>query len=136
MKKIKVLFTIICITLMATMTPLASHADIPVEIDVAPNVINLGSSSTWVTVHTDITFSLVNVGTVVLSVEESDITEDECFADERGNLVAKFPMSDVKEILNAGMITFKLSGYTTGNSYFCGVQIIRVFDNSGQPGKM
>lgn len=140
MKKIKVLFAIICIALMATMAPLASYADeadeIVVTIDVAPNVINLGSSSTWVTVHTDIAYSLVVDATVVLFVEESDdIPEVKCFPDQRGNLVAKFHMTDVKtELPDAGMCTFKLSGYTVNSDEFCGVQIIKVFDNSGQSG--
>ena len=73
MKKIKVLFAIICIALMATMTPLASHADDYVAIDVAPNVINLGSSSTWVTVHTDIKYADVDFDSEVrLSVKYDD----------------------------------------------------------------
>jgi hypothetical protein len=138
MKKIKVLFAIICITLMATMTPLASHADdIDVAIDVAPNVINLGSSSTWVTVHTDIAYAVVIATSVVLIVDSYTVFSELCFADERGNLVAKFRMDVVKELFETevdDLFTFELSGNTNSADNFSGAQDIRVFDNSGQSG--
>ncbi len=141
MKKFKVLFALVCIALMATMTPLASHADIPVTIDVAPNVINLGSSSTWVTVHTDIAFTVVNTTSVVLNVGSGTVSNDFCFADERGNLVAKFDMNAVKALFETVEsidvdFTFELSGATDTDpaEIFSGEQDIRVFDNSGQSG--
>ena len=144
MKKFKVLFALVCIALMATMTPLASHADIPVTIDVAPNVINLGSSSTWVTVHADIEYAVVNASSVVLIVGSSTVPYDLCFADDRGNLVAKFGMNAVKDILFEyttvepidDWFTFELSVETNTDPvyYFSGEQDIRVFDNSGQSG--
>ena len=141
MKKFKVLFALVCIALMATMTPLASHADIPVTIDVAPNVINLGSSSTWLTVHTDIGFTVVNTTSVVLKVGSGTVSNDLCFADERGNLVAKFDMNAVKALFETVEsidvdFTFELSGATDADpaEIFSGEQDIRVFDNSGQSG--
>jgi len=147
MKKIKVLLALIGFALMATMTPLASHADdFVIDIDVSPNVINIGSSSTWVTVHADIPYDVVNASSVVLIVGLSTFSNDLCFADDRGNLVAKFDINVVKKQLKDlgtidDLFTFALSGLTKafdGNAQvpFYGEQDIRVFDNSGKPGKM
>lgn len=154
MKKIKVLFAIICITLMATMTPLASHADdTAVAIDVSPNVINIGSSSTWVTVHTDIPYDVVKGGTVDLAVFEYNVELGNVellgvviiklyLMDDRGNFVAKFDMDAVKALFETLVtiddeFTFVMSGETIDQDVdFSGEQDIRVFDNSGQPGKM
>ena len=146
MRKVKVLFALICIALMATMTPLASHAeevtsDYPVAIDVAPNVINLGSSSTWVTVHTDIPYDMVDCGTVALTVLDcGEVPIELCLEDDRGNFVAKFNMNAVKALFETvdNEFTFVLSGATDIDPAvnFSGEQDIRVFDNSEKPGKM
>ncbi len=144
MRKVKVLFALICIALMATMAPLASHADdtqpLHVIIDVAPNVINLGSSSTWVTVHTDIPYDVVDCGTVALTVLDcGEVPIELCLEDDRGNFVAKFNMNTVKALFETvdNEFTFVLSGATIDPAvYFSGEQDIRVFDNSENPGKM
>jgi len=150
MKKIKVLLALICFALMATMTPLASHADdtaVAVAIDVSPNVINIGSSSTWVTVHTDIPYDVVKGGTVDLvvfkdNVELGVVIIKLYLMDDRGNFVAKFDIDAVKALFETlGPIddefTFVMSGETIDQEVnFSGEQDIRVFDNSGQPGKM
>ena len=140
MKKIKVLFAIICLTLMATMTPLVSHAA-DVDIKVAPNVINFDSPCPCVTVHADIAFTSVDTGTVVLSLHNSLdlIYSYDCFADDRGLLVAKFHMTEVEEGLpdEAGSYIFALSGLTLEKDSFYGEQIVKVFSISmdEKPGK-
>ncbi len=147
MKKIKVLFALICIALMATMTPLTSHAeDFSVGIEVAPSVINLGSASPWVTVHTDITYDAVDSVSLNLYMDESDelpsasISPTLCFADERGDFVAKFDMKAVRTFINVTdkgrdsgkYIGFELTGQTASESAenFSGRQEVLVFNNN------
>ena len=57
-----------------------------IEIDVAPNVLNIQSESTVVTVHTDIAYSLV----VGASVYLNDVEIYYSKSDNRGYFVAKF----------------------------------------------
>ena len=99
-----------------------------IEIDVSPNVLNIQSNSTIVTVHTDIAYSLV-VGT---SVFLNDVAINWWKSDDRGNFVAKFDSDEIKTL--DGLIIgdynkLTLTGYTTENEAFIGTQDIMVIDN-------
>ena len=99
-----------------------------IEIDVSPNVLNIQSASTIVTVHTDIAYNLV----VGASVFLNGVAIDWWKSDDRGNFVAKF-MSDEIKTLDGLIIddynTLTLTGYTTGGESFIGTQDIMVMDN-------
>ena len=99
-----------------------------IEIDVSPNVLNIQSQSTVVTVHTDIAYSLV----VGASVFLNGVAIDWWKSDDRGNFVAKFESDEIKTL--AGLITgdyntLTLNGFTTGGEAFLGTQDIIVIDN-------
>ena len=99
-----------------------------IEIDVSPNVLNIQSESTIVTVHTDIAYSLVVGASVFLNGVEIDWWK----SDDRGNFVAKFVSDEIKTL--DGLIigdynTLVLTGYTTGGEAFIGTQDIMVIDN-------
>jgi hypothetical protein len=100
-----------------------------IEIDVSPNVLNIQSESTVVTVHTDIAYSLV----VGASVFLNGVAIDWWKSDDRGNFVAKFVSDEIK-ILDGLIIgdynTLTLTGYTTGGEAFIGSQDIMVIDNN------
>ena len=112
--------------------PTACQA-LEITIDVSPNVLNIQSNSTVLTVHTDIDFNLVNAPTVSIYVG-ADATdpvpiswwkEDDC-----GNFVAKFSMTDIKaefgpEDYNQ-LTTFRMVGETTSGEQFSGEQEILV----------
>ena len=72
--------------------PAQCHALETIMIDVSPNVINIQSQSTVVTVHTDIAFSLV----VGASVYLNGVAIDWWKSDDRGNFVAKFDSDEIK----------------------------------------
>jgi hypothetical protein len=100
-----------------------------IEIDVSPNVLNIQSESTVVTVHTDIAYSLV----VGASVFLNGVAIDWWKSDDRGNFVAKFVSDEIKTL--DGLIigdynTLTLTGYTTGGEAFIGSQDIMVIDNN------
>ena len=101
------------------------------EITVSPNVINIASASTVVTVHTDLPFSLVDGASVTLNGIEISWWK----SDDRGNFVAKFDSDEFKYL--GGLIegeynTLTLTGYTTGGEAFIGTQDILVLDNVPQ----
>ena len=99
-----------------------------IEIDVSPNVLNIQSQSTIVTVHTDIAYNLV----VGASVFLNGVAIDWWKSDDRGNFVAKFVSDEIKTL--DGLIigdynTLTLNGFTTGEEAFIGTQDIMVIDN-------
>ncbi|WP_321494921.1 hypothetical protein [uncultured Desulfobacter sp.] len=107
--------------------PAPCHA-FDIEIDVSPNVLNIQSNSTVVTVHTDIAYDLVVGATVFLN----GVAIDWWKSDDRGNFVAKFASNEIKTL--DGLVigdynTLTLTGYTTGEEAFIGTQEIMVLDN-------
>lgn len=104
-----------------------------IEIDVAPNVINIESNSVVVTVHTDIAYSLV----VGASVFLNDVQISHWKADNQGNFVAKFLADDIKylpELIIGGYNTLTLTGYDINGEAFIGSQDIKVIDVIPQGG--
>ncbi len=99
-----------------------------IEIDVAPNVLNIGSQGEVVTVHTDIPFSSVIGAKVTLN----DIPIAWWKADNHGYFVAKFSMQDVKGLVARlvedgqldlpGKIALTLTGFTSSDECFTGYQ--------------
>ena len=106
-----------------------SHGSDAIEIiiDVSPNVLNLQNQGQVVTVHTDINYGDVDAATVLLN----GIPINSWKADDRGYFVAKFLMSDVKELpLNIGEYnTLTMIGLTDLGEEFWGVQDIKVVNN-------
>ena len=99
-----------------------------IEIDVSPNVLNIQSESTIVTVHTDIAYSLV----VGASVFLNDVAIDWWKSDDRGNFVAKFDSDEIKTLGGltiGGYNTLTLNGFTIDGEAFIGTQDIMVRDN-------
>ena len=121
-----VLACVLAATLCWLLYPAAAlSADI--QIDVAPNVLNIQSEGVIVTVHTDIAYSAVEGATVYLN----GVAIKYWKADARGNFVAKFDMDEIKTL--DGLIiddynTLVLNGYTTDGDTFIGEQDIRVID--------
>jgi hypothetical protein len=98
-----------------------------IQIDVAPNVLNIQSESVVVTVHTDIAFSAVLGSSVFLN----DVEINHWKSDARGNFVAKFLSDEIKTL--DGLIiddynVLVLTGYTADGEAFIGTQDIMVID--------
>jgi hypothetical protein len=105
----------------------ASSYSLESEIRIAPNVLNIQSGGTVVTVHTDISYYAVDVYTVYLN----GIAISSWKADNRGNFVAKFSMDAVKTLdgLAIGdMNTLQIVGATLDGEPFVGEQDIMVID--------
>jgi len=131
LRKVKTLcLPVVCcmaLALVLFQMPAQSHA-FDIEIDVSPNVLNIQSNSTIVTVHTDIAYNLV----VGASVFLNGVAIDWWKSDDRGNFVAKFVSDEIKTLpgLKIGDDnTLTLNGFTTGGEAFIGTQDILVMDN-------
>lgn len=122
-QKTKAVSCFLILTLCLFLFPVAASA-LEIVIDVSPNVINIQSESTVVTVHTDIAFGDVDVYTVFLN----GVSISSWKADNRGNFVAKFASEAVKEIVSVGSNTLKLVGDTSYGEAFSGEQEIMVIN--------
>ena len=101
-------------------SPLAAEE---IEIKISPNVINIASAATLVTVHTDIPYSFVVGETVTLNGIEIKWWK----SDDRGYFVAKFLARDVKDLLvdeddhdKKETVTLRLWGETFDGGSFSG----------------
>jgi hypothetical protein len=122
MRKVLVSIVALVATSFFTSNPLAATE---IEITVAPNVINLESASTVVTVHTDIAFSAVDGATVALN----GIPISWWKSDSRGYFVAKFVADAVKGIVDPGTTaTLTLMGETKSGEAFSGSDEVDVIE--------
>jgi len=108
--------------------PAVQGQELSVPIVVSPSTINLESQGTWVTVHAEIPFSDVDR---TASVTLDGIVAVSIFADDCGDLVAKFAIADVRASVDVGTVTLTLCGTTTDGSSFSGTDTVRVIRVKG-----
>ena len=124
---------VIALMLIFLKAPTECHG-FGIAIDVAPNTLNIQSQGTVVTVHTDIKFCDVEVDDDNKNVYLNGIQIDSWKADSRGYFVAKFLMSEVKDLADTGDLDvpgeneLTLVGYTIDGVEFTGLQEITVID--------
>mgnify|MGYP001415072775 CR=1 FL=1 len=115
-------------TLIAVLVflPLTVKSQIIIDIQVSPNVLNLQNSGEVVTVHTDIAYGLVVGATVTLN----DVAISWWKSDDQGNFVAKFNISDIKNLpLKIGDLnTLVLTGTTINGDEFIGSYDVKVIN--------
>jgi len=95
-----------------------------IMIDVSPNVLNLQSSGTVVTVHTNMDYNTVIASSVFLNGVPISFYK----SDDRGYFVAKFVMDEVKNLplIIGELNTLLLLGATDDGLSFTGTQDIKV----------
>jgi hypothetical protein len=98
--------------------------DLTIVVAVSPKTVNLESQGVWVTVHADIPYRDVARFTVTLNGIAVTTTK----SDDRGDLVAKFNIDDVKKALVPGTVVLTLAGTTTDGESFSGSDTIQVID--------
>jgi hypothetical protein len=85
-------------------------------IQVAPQTIILGrdanQGNVWVTIHAEIDFSSAYIVSVEIEGNSGQAIDAEfTFADNRGDLVAKFSYDDVAYLVGPGEATLTMAGY-------------------------
>jgi hypothetical protein len=99
-----------------------------VSIKISPSTLNLDSNGRWVTVHAEIPAAIVDRDSVMLE----GISAGPVFADDCGDLVAKFPLEDIKDILTpSDYVELTLTGDSEYGS-FVGTDAIRVIESKGK----
>jgi hypothetical protein len=94
-----------------------------IEIQISPSVLVFKAKTTSaVTVHTDIAYSAVASATVELN----GIPVKATFSDSRGQLVAKFDLNAVKDIVAPPSAVLTLTGTTKDGAPFAGSDTIGV----------
>lgn len=125
----KIVASIAALLVSAVLAAPTRGDELTVPIVIAPSTINLQAGGTWVTVHAEIAYSAVNAATVTLD----GIPVKTTFADNRGELVAKFLVGDVRGIVKPGTTPqLTLSGTTDDGDTFSGTDMVRVIDVSGK----
>lgn len=129
LSKANSLISFVLVMFFVLVVPIGLAAQETIEIQVAPNVLNLKNQGQVVTIHTDIPFSQV----VATSVTLNDVEIDHWKSDSQGFFVAKFLMSEIKDLpLNIGENnTLTLEGSKTDGTTFTGSDEIMVIDVSG-----
>lgn len=118
----KVFASIVGVLATVVLAAAVQGADLTVPIVISPSTINLESAGTWVTVHAEIPYSQVASASVTLDGIPVKVT----FADNRGDLVAKFAVGDVRGIVQPGPAELTLSGLTRDGGTFAGTDMVKV----------
>lgn len=111
--------------LAALVLPLRA-TDLPIDVQCSPSVIILDGIASgacdYLTVHTDLPLSLA----IAASVELNGLPAASVFADSCGNLVAKFRLARVKELLAPPATALTLTGVTRNGLLFEGTDQVGV----------
>jgi hypothetical protein len=109
-------------------SPVEAGAAVEIAIEVAPNVLILQSQGEVVTIHTSLAYSAVAGSGVTLN----GVAIAWWKADNRGQFVAKFEMSAIKNLpVRVGEYnTLRIDGTRTDGSRFWGEKAVLVVDNA------
>ncbi len=120
----------VALLMLGLSTSLATAEE--VVIQVSPSTINLAYEGEVVTVHADIPYS----GVVTASLKLNGVEVWWTKADNQGNLVAKFDVDSVKDIIAVPSADLELSGMVEIEEGFevpfSGSDTVKVVDNSGR----
>ena len=100
--------------------------DVEIEIQVSPSTILLywtPEGKVRVTVHTDVSFSLLFTST---SVFLDGVQASSVFSDARGNLVAKFDYEEIRGLVGEGPATLTLIATDKKGVTYSGSDDVRV----------
>jgi hypothetical protein len=95
---------------LAPLQVTAQTLEIGIQCSPSTIVLRAIRSGDCLTVHADIPYSLVVKGSVELQAPYGLLKPYSTFADDCGNLVAKFTMSELKPLLGVGVNSLDLSG--------------------------
>lgn len=122
--KKSLLFILLCSTFAIFLAPAASASETEIPIQVSPGTLSMLSQGEWITVHADVKFSLVTDAEITLN----GVPVVTSFADDRGYLVCKFYLSDIKNLaINVGTtIELKLTVFIEGGETYVGYDTLRI----------
>ena len=108
-----------------------------IDVEIAPNMINVEGNMEAFVIHTNIAYGLVDLESVTLTVNETEVLVDRSKMDSLGQFDVIIPLFLIEEALVIGVENdFYLQGRTWNGELFWGVDRILVIDKSMQVGKL
>lgn len=123
----KKLNLLLIVLMMGILVPVQLFSQETIEIQFSPNILNIQSSGSVVTIHTDIAFSSV----LASGVSMNGVDIQSWKADSRGFFVAKFNMDSIKDLEELEIDaynTFILEGTKTDGTNFSGTEDVLVIN--------
>ena len=133
MKKLSKLFVkvlIISTILVLALSGTILADDNTVEVMVSPNVLALNSNGGSVSLHTDISYSLVTG--MSLTVNGLYMLIAYTFADDLGDLVVKCDINELKELVSEETTAAFVLTVSTANSTYTGTDTVKVASPKGK----
>ena len=116
---------LISIILIVPLSGAILAEDNAIEVVVSPNVLALNSNGGSISLHADIRYSLVEDTSLTVNGEDMPIAST--FADDRGDLVVKCDIDELKEMVSEETTaTFELTVGTESGDEYTGTDTIRV----------
>lgn len=129
MKKALVVCALFCLAVVSVSPALRAAESVPEGgIAVSPSTLVMGSQGVWVTVHADIPYRIVDTASVTLNGVPVTAT----FADNQGELVAKFQIDAIKGTVSSPSAEVELVASTLDGEEFIGTDTIRVITNAAR----
>ena len=122
-------FAILLAVMLVTTATSHAQESLTVPVKIAPHTVNLDAKGHWITVVAEIPYDTVDGSSVMLEGIAASSTQANCC----GDLVAKFAIDDVKEILTVGEVTLTLTGSTIEGGLFSGSDTIKVIKPANKP---
>ena len=101
-----------------------AEAETALEIQISPQTLVIATPGPWVTVHTNVPYSDVAASTVELE----GIPASSTFADDCGDLVAKFVRDEICAIVAPPEATLTLTAEMADGEFISGSDTIVVFE--------
>lgn len=108
MKKFCLPAVVFVIVLGFGVSSVFSQEPLRIDIKISPNTINLNSDGEWVTVHADI--PIAGVVHVEIFLNGVEVAVERTKADAQLDLVVKFKVSEVEDIVSPPSATLELVG--------------------------
>jgi ABC-type Co2+ transport system permease subunit len=129
MKRTILVGALACVVVLSVALGLQAASSVPQGgILVSPSTLVMGSEGVWVTVHADIPYRIVDAATVTLNGVPVSAT----FADNQGELVAKFQIDAVKGTVSPPSAEVELVARTYDGDEFVGTDTVRVIQDTGR----
>ncbi|MCD4703265.1 MAG: hypothetical protein K8R64_03040 [Methanosarcinaceae archaeon] len=125
-KNITTVFVIVFISLAYIGIAFADTSPEPdtIDIQIAPATLNLNLEGPMVTVHADIAYSKVDTNTLELN----GVPASDTYSDDRGNLVARFDPTLIRETVDQPEGTLTFTGKMLVGTSFTGEETVRVIE--------
>lgn len=114
-KTLPIALALVAALLMSVTGAALAQEEGTIDMVVSPNVLNIESNGGSISIHTNIGY--VSAEDTTVTVNDTEIKAIATFLDNRGNLVVKCDIDEVKRLVAPGEAVFVLSCKYGGGTY-------------------